>query len=73
MGVVPTGDGTGVVNSDDEQTSSNGVSSWLAIVQRDIHRPFCAVVIIESLSELWSSEASTTGGRVRRDEVHGEA
>jgi hypothetical protein len=32
-------------------------------------------VIIESLSELWSSEASAssaTSGRVRRDDVHGE-
>jgi hypothetical protein len=60
-GVIPTGDGAGVVNSDDEQTSGNGVSSWLAIVQRDIRRPFCAVVIIEGLSELWSSEEGLGG------------
>jgi len=72
-GVVPTGDGAGVVDADDEQASGDGVSSWLAIVQRNIGRPFCAVVIIESLSELRSSEASASRGGVRvRLDVHDE-
>jgi len=71
-----------VVDADDEQASGDGVSSWLAIVQRDIGRPFCAVMIVEGLSELGSSEASGRGSRgsrvsrvsrICRRDVHGEA
>ena len=72
--------GAGVVDADDEQAGGDGVSAWLAIVQRDVGRPFCTVVIIEGLSELRSSEASGRGSRVgrrvsrvSRRNVHGEA
>ncbi len=44
--VVPVGDGAGVVDADDEQAGSDGVSAWLAIIQRNVGRPFCTVVIV---------------------------
>ena len=77
--VVPVGDGAGVVDADDEQAGGDGVSAWLAIVQRNVGRPFCTVVIVEGLSELRSSEASASGassgriGRIGGLNVHDEA
>ncbi len=65
------GNGTGVIDSDNEQSSGDGVSSLLAIIKRNICRSFGAVVIVQDLSEVLSGGDVDDGG-VRRY-VHDEA
>jgi hypothetical protein len=35
-GIIQASNFTGIINWDDEQTSGDGVSAWLAVEQRDV-------------------------------------
>ncbi len=63
-GVVPAGNGTGVIDADDEQSSGDGVSPLLAVVERNIRRSLSAVMIVQDLSEVLSGGDVDDGSRV---------
>jgi hypothetical protein len=63
--VVPASDGTGVSYANDEQSSGDGVSAGLAIEERNVRRSFCAVMIIQDLSQVLPSRNVDNGSGIR--------
>ncbi len=62
--VVPASDGTGVSYANNEQSSGYGVPAGLAIEERNVRRSFCAVMIIQDLSEVLPSRNVDNGSRI---------